>query len=207
MEIYEAEFVKGSALVSQLPPDDKAEFALAGRSNVGKSSLLNFICGRRKLARTSNTPGRTQMINHFLVNGMWYIADLPGYGYAKVSQSHRAEWLKLVRSYLSTRKNLAAVLLLVDVRVPIMKSDLEFIHLIGISEIPLCIVFTKADGLKKGELDRKIAEYRKVLSETWDESPEMIITSAAKGIGKTEVLEYIGRGIENYSADQRNSVR
>lgn len=191
MEINEAEYIQSASQLKDLPKPILPEYAFAGRSNVGKSSLINMICDRRKLAITSSKPGRTQAINHFLINKSWYLVDLPGYGFAKVSKKQRESWQKMIKRYLTGRKNLVAVFVLVDMRIPIMDSDLEFIQLLGEAGIPLNIVFTKVDQVKQKDIHSKKEAYIKKLQETWSEAPSMIISSAKKGRGKKEILDYI----------------
>lgn len=191
MEIREAEYVQSSGNISGLPKGNYPEYAFAGRSNVGKSSFINMLCGKKKLAITSGKPGRTQSINHFLINKSWYLVDLPGYGFAKVSKKEREKWQKLMKRYFLERENLVTVFLLVDIRVPIMESDLSFIHLLGNNNIPFTILFTKSDQIKQREIHQRKEEYAAKLSETWEEIPLMIVSSAKKGRGRNEVLEYI----------------
>ena len=191
MEIQSADYLQSAGKVSDLPKDNLPEYAFAGRSNVGKSSLINMICERRKLAITSSKPGRTQAINHFIINRNWYLVDLPGYGFAKVSKSERSKWEKMMKSYLLKRKNLVAVFLLVDLRVPIMDSDLAFIRMLGENAIPFNIVFTKSDQVKQQEAHKKVEAYKMKLLETWEECPPIIVTSAKKNRGRSEILDYI----------------
>ncbi len=191
MQIKEAEYLQSGKLPKDLPKAQYPEYAFAGRSNVGKSSLINMICERKKLAITSSKPGRTQAINHFLINKKWYLVDLPGYGFAKVSKNERAKWAKMIKRYFMERKNLVAVFLLIDIRVPIMDSDLNFIQMLGENGIHFNIIFTKADQIKQKEIHAKKEEYKKKLLESWEETPSMVISSAKKGLGKKEILKYI----------------
>jgi len=191
MQIKEAEYLQSGKSPEDLPKALYPEYAFAGRSNVGKSSLINMICERKKLAITSSKPGRTQAINHFIINKNWYLVDLPGYGFAKVSKRERGKWLTMMKQYFIERKNLVAVFLLIDIRVPIMESDLKFIHLLGENGIPFNIIFTKADQIKQKEIHAKKEAYKEKLLETWEEVPAMVISSAKKGLGKKEILNYI----------------
>lgn len=191
MKINEAQFVTSSADAAKAPAVTVPEYAFIGRSNVGKSSLINALC-RHKIAKTSQTPGKTQLINLFRINGgQWYLVDLPGYGYAKTSKVQRAEFSKLITSYILTRKSLTTVFVLVDVRHEPLKSDLEFIAWLGENGIPLAICFTKADKLTRGVLTRNVATYKKVLQEQWEELPPIFVTSSSTGAGTEEILDYI----------------
>ena len=178
MIIKSATFVKSSASVKELPGDNFPEYAFVGRSNVGKSSWINCLCGRKKLAKTSATPGKTQLINHFLINESWYLADLPGYGYAKVSKQKRKGFAKLIADYLILRKNLMNTYVLVDSRHKPQALDLEFMEFLGIEGIPFTILFTKVDKPKQQELRKNVQTYKRVLSEVWEELPPMMYTSA-----------------------------
>lgn len=191
MDIKTVNFIKSSTQMDQLPPGDKPEFAFVGRSNVGKSSLINKLCGRKSLAKTSGTPGKTQMINHFIVDDSWLLVDLPGYGYAKVSKKQRKQFEKMLRNYVTQRWNLLTVFVLVDSRHAPQENDLEFISFLGISQIPLCIVFTKLDKLNHVQRRDNLALYHKTLSEIWEELPPIFYTSAETGEGKDEILSYV----------------
>ena len=191
MEITQAEFIKSSSREQDCPEAKLPEYAFIGRSNVGKSSLINMLTNRKKLAKTSATPGKTQLINHFLINDAWYLVDLPGYGWAKVSKQDKQNWKKMIDRYLLTRKNLTNVFVLVDSRHDPQKIDVEFIDWLGNEEIPFCIVFTKADKLGKIKLQEQIASYKKSLLKTWDELPPCFVTSSNQKKGKNEILDYI----------------
>jgi len=171
------------------------EYAFLGRSNVGKSSLINMLAGRKKLAKTSGTPGKTQTINHFIINEQWYIADLPGYGYAKVSKSLRHDWIKMIENYVLNRKNLMALFLLIDSRHEPIASDLEFMNYLGKNYVPFTRVFTKADKLKKKEMERIIEAHNKKLYEQWEELPPYIITSSEDKRGREELLDYVEKSL------------
>ncbi|MFA8298737.1 MAG: ribosome biogenesis GTP-binding protein YihA/YsxC [Hyphomicrobiales bacterium] len=203
MEIKKAEFLISSSKISGCPKADKAEYAFIGRSNVGKSSLINVLCREKNLAKTSSTPGKTQLINHFNVDDRWYLVDLPGYGYAKVSKTKRDKFQKLIESYLVSRQSLMTTFVLVDSRHEPQKSDLEFINWMGMSQIPFIIVFTKADKLKPNQLNKNVQTYKKVLSQEWEEIPEMIITSSSDKTGRTEILNYIGELNELYQKEMK----
>ncbi len=191
MEIYKSEFVISSANVSQCPKPDRPEYAFIGRSNVGKSSLINSLAKRKNLAKTSGSPGKTITINHFNIDNKWYLVDLPGYGYAKRSKTERKKWNSMVQQYVLMRSNLLSLFVLVDVRLEPQKIDLEFIDWLGISGIPFVITFTKADKLSGPAADKNIAAYKRKLSETWEELPPVIVTSSATGRGREELLDYI----------------
>ena len=191
MQIKSAEFSGRQQDPEKCPAPVHPEYAFIGRSNVGKSSLINMLVERKKLAKISSTPGKTRLINHFLINGSWYLVDLPGYGYARISESSKATWKKMVRSYLKTRKNLQYVFILVDARLSPQALDLEFIEWLGKTQIPFCIVFTKADKLKKQQVISSVEKYKKKLNETWEELPVLFISSAIERKGRDELLEFI----------------
>lgn len=191
MDIIHADYITSSAKISQCPAPDKPEYAFIGRSNVGKSSLINMLTGRRKLAKVSGSPGKTITINHFLINGSWYLVDLPGYGYAKRSKSERAKWEKIIRQYILQRPNLLTLFLLIDIRHEPQKNDLEFMEWLAVSQIPFTIVFTKADKLSLLAKDNNLNKYKKVLEKDWERLPDYIVTSAIKRNGKDEVLDFI----------------
>ena len=178
-------------MVSMCPKDTKPEYAFIGRSNVGKSSLINMLTNNKKLAKTSSTPGKTLLINHFIINNDWYLVDLPGYGYAKRSKSEINKLDQMIRGYILQREQLVNVFLLIDVRLEAQKIDLEFIQWMGESGVPFAIVFTKADKLTANKVNANVEAYKKVLSETWDELPPMFVTSSEKKQGREEVLNYI----------------
>lgn len=192
MEIKSAEFVISSPMVSMCPKDTKPEYAFIGRSNVGKSSLINMLCKNKKLAKTSATPGKTLLINHFIINKEWYLVDLPGYGFAKRSKKEIAKLEQMINGYILQRPQLVNVFVLVDIRLEAQKIDLDFINWLGSSSIPFSIVFTKADKLTATKAQSNIAAYKRVLSETWEELPPMFVTSSEKRTGRDELLGYIG---------------
>ena len=191
MDIKTAEFTLSSPRVSMCPNDTKPEYAFIGRSNVGKSSLINMLSRNKKLAKTSATPGKTLLINHFLINREWYLVDLPGYGYAKRSKTEVAKLDQMIRGYILERELLVNVFVLVDIRLEPQKIDLEFINWLGLSSIPFAIIFTKADKLSEGKVKANVDAYVKKMLETWEEMPPYFITSSEKARGRDEVLDYI----------------
>jgi GTP-binding protein len=195
MEIISAKYVISSAMYKQCPKVDKPEYAFIGRSNVGKSSLINMITGQTKLAKTSGTPGKTQLINHFEVvssdKKKWYLVDLPGYGYAKRSQSARNNWENMIESYIRKRENLVCLFILIDSRHEPQKLDLDFIHQLGEWKVPFVIVFTKTDKNKPGATIRNTGSFLKMLEKDWEELPPHFLTSAVVKTGKDELLSYI----------------
>lgn len=202
MKIQEASYIKSSAIYTQCPPADKPEYAFIGRSNVGKSSLINMICNKKALAKTSAAPGKTQLINHFLINSTeinssrnkkreWYLVDLPGYGYAKVSQKQRKSWGKMIEDYILQRENLGILFVLIDSRHEPQKIDLEFINQLGEWQIPFAVIFTKADKNKPGATNRNAQDFLNAMKETWEELPPSFITSAIRMDGREDVLDFI----------------
>ena len=191
MEIKTAEFSLSAPRESMCPNDTKPEYAFIGRSNVGKSSLINMLCRNKKLAKTSSTPGKTLLINHFIINKEWYLVDLPGYGFAKRSKSEVQRLDQMIRGYLLEREQLVNVFVLVDVRLEPQAIDLEFINWLGMSGIPFAIVFTKADKLTNAKVKANVEAYKKKMLETWEELPPMFVTSAEKRDGRDDVLNYI----------------
>ena len=191
MIIKKAEFTISSAKLSQCPKDTKAEFAFIGRSNVGKSSLINMLANRKGLAKTSATPGKTLLINHFNINDEWYIVDLPGYGFAKRSKKVQEDIEKMISSYILHREQCVNVFLLIDIRHEPQKIDREFMDWLGTNGVPFSIVFTKADKLTQGKARQNVESYKNALLETWEELPPYFITSSEKGQGREEILDYI----------------
>ncbi len=191
MIIRSASYVTSSAKFTQLPPPDLPEYAFIGRSNVGKSSLINMLVSRKGLAKISGSPGKTHTINHFLINESWYLVDLPGYGYARVSQKMRAEWDRLIKAYITLRESLISLFVLIDARHEPMLSDLAFMERLALSGVPFARVFTKTDKVGPREAEKnKILHDRKML-ETWESLPPTFFTSATKGTGRDELLDYI----------------
>lgn len=191
MEIKEARFVVSNSDVRKCPKPDRPEYAFIGRSNVGKSSLINMLANKKTLAKTSGRPGKTQLINHFIINNEWYLVDLPGYGYAKVPKAERLKWEKFLRKYIIQRENLYCLFVLVDVRHEPQTADLEFMEWLGISEISFVIVFTKADKLKPEELEENLRLYTEKMFEYWEIMPQYFVTSSETGEGKEEILDFI----------------
>ena len=191
MNIAHAEFVMSNTRVEQCPKSKLPEYAFIGRSNVGKSSLINMLCNRKKLAKTSSRPGKTQLINHFLINKQWHLVDLPGYGYARVSKTQKKTFQKFITNYFIKRKELISAFLLIDFRHKPQNLDLEFMSWLGENFIPFSIIFTKSDKLKEKEVKENTTNYLKRLEEDWEEVPKYFITSSEKRIGKDELLNYI----------------
>lgn len=196
MKIKEAKFLKSSANHEKCPPANLPEVAFIGRSNVGKSSLINMLTGIKNMAKTSSTPGKTQLINHFIVDEKWYLVDLPGYGFAKVPLSEKAKWEKMTWDYLLNRVNLMYVFVLIDMRIPPQKIDLDFVRKLGQSDIPIKIIFTKADKVKTLEGQKNINAFREALTADWAIIPEYFITSAERRTGKVELLGLLGEIFE-----------
>lgn len=197
MDIKSATFITSSAELTQCPTDGLSEFAFIGRSNVGKSSLINMLTQTKGLAKTSQTPGKTQLINHFLINENFYIVDLPGYGYAKVPKAMRGTFKEMIESYILQRAELINLFILVDIRHAPMKIDIEFINLMGEHGVPFSIVFTKADKLSRSALNNNVEAYQQELLKSWEELPPIFITSSEKGIGREEILDYIEQILSN----------
>ncbi|OEK00089.1 YihA family ribosome biogenesis GTP-binding protein [Roseivirga sp. 4D4] len=193
----QAQFVISNTDYRKCPKPDKPEFAFIGRSNVGKSSLINMMAARKGLAKTSGKPGKTQLINHFLIDESWYLVDLPGYGYAKTSKKNRAAWGQMIQDYLINRENLQIVFVLIDSRLDPQKIDLEFIQWLGENGIPLALVFTKADKQSINKGNQAIAKFKKVLRQTWEDLPMIFLTSSETGLGKPELSEYIEHILES----------
>lgn len=192
MKIKSAEFIISNSDVSKCPKELIPEYAFIGRSNVGKSSLINMLTNRKHLAKISGKPGKTQLINHFKINDEWFLVDLPGYGYAKVSKSAKQTFQKFITAYFEKRQQLLSAFVLIDIRHEPQKIDLDFMEWLGESQIPFSIIFTKADKLKPGAIDRDVEAYLKKLTEgVWEEAPNYFITSSTSGMGKDEVLAYI----------------
>lgn len=192
MKITTSSFVISNSDWKKCPSENRMEYAFIGRSNVGKSSLINMLTNNKNLAKTSGKPGKTQLINHFIINDSWFLVDLPGYGYAKVSKSLRKSFGKMISDYILNRKNLINLFVLVDSRHEPQKIDMEFMQWLGEEGIPFSIVFTKTDKLSKNKLVANIDFYKKELMKIWDELPSIFLTSAESKEGKEEILEYIG---------------
>ncbi|MDW5287918.1 ribosome biogenesis GTP-binding protein YihA/YsxC [Formosa sp. PL04] len=201
MQIKSAEFVMSNSDVSKCPKDRVPEYAFIGRSNVGKSSLINMITNRKSLAKTSGRPGKTQLINHFLINKSWFLVDLPGYGYARVSKSAKKTFQKFITEYFSKREQLISAFVLVDIRHKPQPVDLDFMAWLGEHSIPFSIIFTKADKLKPMAIENHVNDYRDTLLETWEDMPNYFVTSSSKEIGKDELLKYIDDTNNNLKID------
>ncbi|MBZ9728531.1 ribosome biogenesis GTP-binding protein YihA/YsxC [Salegentibacter sp. JZCK2] len=191
MRIKSAEFVMSNSRVDLCPESKLPEYAFIGRSNVGKSSLINMLTGRKALAKTSARPGKTQLINHFLINKNWHLVDLPGYGYAKVSKSAKRTFQKFITAYFEKRKQMVCAFVLIDSRHEPQPIDMEFMQWLGENNVPFCIIFTKADKMKPKALERNINFYQEKMLESWEEMPEFFISSATSKLGQDEILDYI----------------
>ncbi len=191
MIIKTAEFVISNTEIEKCPKPIMPEYAFIGRSNVGKSSLINMLTNNKKLAKISAQPGKTQLINHFLINEDWYMVDLPGYGYAKVSKTQRKSWGGFIKEYLTGRENLSNVFVLLDARHTPQKIDLEFMKNLGMKSIPFAMVFTKIDKISSSELSKNIKKYKTEMLKSWESLPKIFYTSAVSKLGKDEILKYI----------------
>jgi GTP-binding protein len=199
MIIHSASFVKSSPSLKDCPSSTKPEFGFIGRSNVGKSSIINMLTGWSKLAKTSVRPGKTRTINHFIVNDKWYLVDLPGYGYAKVPVKLREKWVKATENYILMRDNLVCLFVLLDSRLKPQQSDLSFMEFLGINQIPFARIFTKSDKLSRIELEKSIERYDSDMLERWEYMPATFVSSSVNGQGKDEILNYIEESINNFS--------
>lgn len=191
MAVHKAEFLMSNQDYRKCPAPNKPEYAFIGRSNVGKSSLINMITNKNKLAKTSSSPGKTQLINHFLINEQWYLVDLPGYGYAKSSKTNRLKWLKMISDYLIKRDNLMCTFVLIDSRIEPQSIDVEFINNLGSWQIPFVIIFTKRDKISHVKMDELLKKYQETLADTWEVFPQYFISSSEKKIGRDEILAFI----------------
>lgn len=191
MKIETAEFLMSNSDFRKCPEPDMPEYAFIGRSNVGKSSLINMLTERKKLAKTSGTPGKTQLINHFVINDTWYLVDLPGYGYAKVSKTERRKFKNMIYQFLESRHELMCVFVLLDSRIPAQTSDLQFMEWLGNKGIPFVMVFTKIENLKEDELNANIDAFKVEMHKGWDVLPQLFLTSARSGAGKDDILDFV----------------
>lgn len=191
MNITQAAFVTSSADPERVPVFHAPEYAFIGRSNVGKSSLINALC-RRRIAKTSQIPGKTQLINHFRINDSWYLVDLPGYGYARTSKTKRSEFSKIITDYVLKCEKMHFLFVLADIRLEPQKIDLQFIEMLGMNGIPFAVIFTKADKLSKTQREKSVERYRAALAEQWEELPRMFVSSSQHGTGREEILGFIG---------------
>ena len=203
MDIKKSEFTISSATVSQCPKDTKPEFAFIGRSNVGKSSLINMLCNRKGLAKTSATPGKTLLINHFIINNEWYLVDLPGYGFAKRSKNVQKKLDQMITSYILQREQLINTFVLIDIRHDPMKIDTDFINWLGESSVPFSIIFTKADKLGPVKAKQNAGKWMAALKDQWEELPPYFITSSEKRTGKDEVLTYIEDILKSMATEEK----
>lgn len=204
MEITNARFLMSQTDPAKLPAADRPEYAFIGRSNVGKSSLINMLTNHKGLAKASGTPGKTQLINHFMINEAWYLVDLPGYGFAKISRTTRESWDGMIRSYIGSRTNLCCVFQLIDSRLEPQRNDLDFLTWLGENGIPLALIFTKADKQSINKTQSLVASYKKVLKTEWAELPPIFITSAETKFGREELLHFIKEVNQRY-AEQTTS--
>ncbi len=195
MKIRNARFVISNTDLNKCPAPDKPEYAFIGRSNVGKSSLINMITNNKKLAKTSTRPGKTQLINHFIIDDSWYLVDLPGYGFAKASKGAKNKFQEYIVQYIVNRKNLYCLFVLIDCRLEAQKIDIEFINWLGEKQIPFALVFTKTDKIGKNKLEHNIAAYKKELLKHWDEVPPYMASSSLNGSGKEAILDFIEQSL------------
>jgi GTP-binding protein len=204
MLITSSEYIISSPDYLQSPKPDKPEYAFIGRSNVGKSTLINMLCNNEKLAKTSGTPGKTQLINHFLINKEWYVVDLPGYGFAKVSQSQRKKWEKMIEDYLRNRQTLVNVFILIDSRHTPQKIDLDFVNQLGEWKTPFCIVFTKSDKENQRTVSANVKSFLNKMRETWQFLPQHFVTSAIKKTGRDKILQLIAECNHEFATQQKD---
>lgn len=213
MIIHKATYIISSPDTASCPKPDRPEYAFIGRSNVGKSSLINMITGTKNLAKTSSTPGKTQLINHFAIDSKakvnapmfhWYLVDLPGYGFAKVSKDKKVKWEKMISNYLTTRTNLCGVFVLIDSRLEPQTIDLEFLNWCGEEDVPFVVAFTKADKQSKTQTDKNVKSFLNKLVEIFGDTPDYFVTSAEKGQGKDEVLQYLAELVSEFESQRTN---
>jgi GTP-binding protein len=207
MPVKQAEFIVSNSDPTLCPAPDRPEYAFIGRSNVGKSSLINMLTGRHSLAKISGKPGKTQLINHFIIDNEWYLVDLPGYGYAQVSKSEREKFAGLITGYLTSRPNLMCIFVLVDSRIPPQKIDLDFMINLGDRGLPFVIVFTKTEKLGTTKMQAMLDTYRAALLETWEEVPQWFITSAVTATGREDILDFIRPLNDEFKTSERVSLR
>lgn len=200
--IHKAEFVVSNSDPSNCPPPNRAEVAFIGRSNVGKSSLINMLTDKKGLAKTSQKPGKTQLINHFIINDRWYLVDLPGYGFAKVNVKVKEGWQNMIKTYLLRRENLCGVFVLIDSRLEPQKIDLEFLLWCGVNQVPAVILFTKADKQSKTKTDQTIRKFMKKTEELFEEAPDYFVTSAETSLGKKELLSFLEELVKEYESGE-----
>ena len=205
MLIKQAEFIVSNTDYRKCPPPVLPEYAFIGRSNVGKSSLINMICGRKNLARISVSPGKTQLINHFLINKEWYLVDLPGYGYAKISKKSREKWKKMIDRYLLNRPNLVTTFVLLDLRLPPQPVDTGIINNFGMHSLPMALIFTKFDKLKKNEANDNLEKYKNHLLQFWETLPPLFVTSSKTGMGKEQIMEFIEKNNLEFAGHRKKT--
>lgn len=205
MIVKSANFVVSNSDYLKCPLPEKPEYAFVGRSNVGKSSLINMLTGNGKLAKTSVQPGKTQLINHFEINGDWYLVDLPGYGYARISKKQREKWNKMMKGYLLNRPNLMCVFVLVDSRIPPQENDIEFINFLGENGVPLMVIFTKTDKNKQRETAQNINSFKRRMLQDWEDLPEMLLSSSVTGYGRENILQTIDNMNQTFHNDEQNT--
>jgi GTP-binding protein len=202
--IKKATFLVSNTDVTKCPKPDRAEIAFIGRSNVGKSSLINMLTGVKELAKTSQKPGKTQLVNHFTIDDRWFLVDLPGYGFAKVSKDKKVKWEKMISNYLTTRTNLCGVFVLIDSRLEPQTIDLEFLNWCGEEDVPFVVAFTKADKQSKTQTDKNVKSFLNKLVEIFGDTPDYFVTSAEKGQGKDEVLQYLAELVSEFESQRTN---
>ncbi len=191
MKIKSSQFLMSNTDPEKCPKPDKPEYAFIGRSNVGKSSLINMLTGRKGLAKISGKPGKTQLINHFIINDLWYLVDLPGYGYAKIAKNQREKWIYFIMDYIRTRENMLCLFVLIDSRIEPQKIDMDFIETLGNDGIPFNLIFTKTDKISANQTQLNIDSFKTKMLETWEDMPGYFVSSAKNGAGKDEILEFI----------------
>ncbi len=204
MKIHKAEFICSNTDYMKCPAETKPEYAFIGRSNVGKSSLINMMTNHKNLAKTSAKPGKTQLINHFLIDDNWYLVDLPGYGWAKASKSSRVNWEKMTKNYLINRDNLQCTFVLIDCRLDPQKNDIDFINWLGQQGIPIGLVFTKTDKITPNKVQKSVAKFKKRLLQDWESLPQYFLTSSVKKQGSEALIQYINTINENYLPNKIN---
>lgn len=202
MIIKQATFLISNTDFKKCPSPDKPEYAFIGRSNVGKSSLINMLTGSNNLAKVSAKPGKTRLINHFLINKEWYLVDLPGYGWAKISKSEREKWNIMVKDYLLKRENLQCVFVLIDSRIEPQEIDIQFVEWLGMNQVPFVLIFTKIDKQNQSKVQKTLAQFKNALKEKWEELPEIFLTSSETKVGREAILGFIDNVNKNYKEEQ-----